>query len=1232
MDIKWTEEQQKVISLRDRNILVSAAAGSGKTAVLVERILGMITDEKHPVDIDQLLIMTFTRAAAGEMRERIRLALEKALYDNPDNEHLQKQMTLIHAAQITTIDGFCSYVIRNYFHLIGLDPGFRVGDEGELKLLRQDVLDRLLEEYYGKNDPEFDYFVECYASGKSDEGIKDLILKMYESAMSNPFPGEWLEGCVAAYDEKTLREGTLPWMELLWKDVSAQITEAKAVVLEAERICGELRGPYLYLDALQEDQKQLEELEAAAQSGEFEKVQSILMKPVFVRLSGKRMTDVEERLREQVKALREEEKGILKDLGERYFQNTWEENCRIMAFCRRPLNVLKDLTRAFMEEFARQKQEKNILDFTDMEHFALKILLRKEGDTIVMSEAARELSEKYEEVLVDEYQDSNLVQEYLTNAVSGWSKNRNNVFMVGDVKQSIYRFRLARPELFMEKYQTYSLEDGPCQRVDLHRNFRSRGQVLEGVNYLFRQIMGEDLGGIAYDDAAALYPGCTFPQGGRDKFSDTEVLLLEKNMEGLEEEKELQNAREVEALTVAQKIGQIVGNEQIVDRQTGEYRPVRYGDIAVLLRTASGWAQTFSEVFASRGIPAYTATKTGYFSAQEVVTVLNYLQICDNPMQDIPLAGVLRSPIVGCTSQEMALLCSEYRDGTLYEKVCCCVGDGQLELFVSGEMQQLKEKLTVFLELLNEVRDMAAYTPVHQLILKILDKTGYGLYAKAMPGGAQRSANLTMLVERAMDYEKTSYRGLFNFVRYMEQLKKYEVDYGEVNISESESAAVQIMTIHKSKGLEFPVVIVAGMGKMFNLQDTNARLLIHPELGVGVDAVIPEQRILVPSLYRQIIREELLRESRGEELRILYVALTRAKEKLIITGTVGDQEKLADFLTRFRGRSSWLLPYGARRKGKNCLEYILAALAEHPAMDWLFEKYGIFRRASKERYLEAVPFQIHMVQLEELLGTEVADAVDLEIQRQLLENWDETQIRDEKIHAEIERRFSYAYPWDYRREIPAKVSVSELKKRSFHDDSEREETIFFEPDVMPLIPRFMEEKEESFTGAARGTAYHRVMECLDYGKVRDKKMVEEQIAGMVLENKMTAAEADCVASEDIWAFLKSPVGIRLTEAAGKRMLYREQPFVFSLSARELNENWSSGEAVLIQGIIDAYFAEGENLILVDYKTDRVSEGKRLVELYHVQLEDYAKALERLTGRRVTEKYIYSFTLKECIKL
>ena len=1232
MGVTWTEEQQKVISLRDRNILVSAAAGSGKTAVLVQRILSKIMDTERPVDIDRLLIMTFTRAAAGEMKERISAAIDQMLYDNPDNEHLQRQASLIHNAQITTIDGFCAYIIRNYFHMIDLDPGYRTAEEGELKLLREDVMKEVLEAAYARKGEKFLSLVECYATGKTDDEIRDMIYKLYDASMSHPFPEEWIEECLEVYQVDSLEDlHDTPWMKLIWDAADESIVQVRELLSRAAAICREESGPYFYEAALDDDILLLRAAETAVKERDYNGFSELLKNHKYARLSTKKDLSVDEEKKIQVKDLRDSAKGLWNELTEKYFNQTEELILEYLQYCRRPMEGLAEVTLQYKDAFADRKREQNILDFTDMEHFALDILMHKEGDTITPSAAAWELSARYDEVMVDEYQDSNLVQEMITNLVAGWADKRKNIFMVGDVKQSIYRFRLARPELFMEKYHRYSLEDSEEQRIDLHKNFRSRGTVLSSVNYLFRQIMGEDLGGITYEDENALYTGASFPERADGKEPETEVLLIEKDGEELEEQGN-QTVQELEALAIAQRIQKLVGIEEVLDKDSGTYRKAGYGDIVILLRTSAGWAEPFSQVLASKGIPVYTASRTGYFAAQEVVTLLNYLRICDNPMQDIPLTGVLHSAIGGCNTQELAIIRSKCPDGMLYDSLLA-FRDRKTDDRDEEELV-LREKISHFIELLEEMRDLAVYTPVHELIQYILRKTGYGDYVRAIPGGAQRGANLHMLVEKAMEYEKTSYRGLFNFVRYIEKLQKYEVDFGEVNLADAGNGAVQIMTIHKSKGLEFPIVFAAGMGKQFNFQDINSRFLIHPDMGFGVDVILPEKRLILSTVHKQIIRRQLKRESLGEELRVLYVALTRAKEKLIITGTIA---KLADVLQAVSwqmGRRETLLPIGTRGEARNYWSFILPALARHEAMLPLFREYGIADRQIQVCEMEHAEFKVQKITAAELVQGEILGQTDSQMQEKLLKEWDSRKIYDEEIHEILTERFAFRYPFEYLKDLPVKVSVSELKKRSWRGEEEKEESLFYEPDIQEIIPTFVSGEKEEYRGAARGTAYHRLMECLDYTHAEDVHQIQKQIRMLTDSRKMSPEEAQCIRIADILAFVDSKLGQRMKTAAEQNALYREQPFVIAQKMNQIEAAWNGEETVLVQGIIDAYFIEDDEIVLVDYKTDKVSPGgeQDLIDLYHIQLEDYAAALERMLQKKVKETYIYSFTLRKMIPL
>ncbi len=1224
MGMTWTTQQQKVIDLRDRNILVSAAAGSGKTAVLVERILSMVTDPHRPLDIDRMLIVTFTRAAAGEMRERLRTAIEKRLAQNPGDLHLQKQSTLIYSAQISTIDGFCANVIRNYFHRLDLDPAYRTGDEGELKLLKADVVQEVLEAAYAAGNPDFHCLVECYAAGKTDEGIGDLIRQVYEFAMSYPWPLETLEQWQRVYEADSVQEiEASPWMLALLEDTARKIRAAAELSEEAWELAESAAGPYMYLEALESDRKLLERLQAA---NTFDGYVQGLSGLSFAKLSTKKDSQVDPKLREQVKSIRDQFKDILKSLKEQYFSVKSAEVLEQLRVCRVPIRALLDLTRDFMQAYAEKKREKNLLDFSDLEHFALDILVEKADGEIRYTSAAKELSGQFEEILIDEYQDSSFVQEQLMLAVSRVWQGRNNIFMVGDVKQSIYRFRLARPELFMEKFDTYTLEDGERQRIDLHKNFRSRSQVLAGINFLFYQIMGREVGDVEYDSHAALNPGADFPKGD---FSEgeaaMEVLLVEADGPELEEEKGAKMQRELEALAIAAKIKSLEGVYPVLDRETGTYRPARYGDMVILLRTASGWADTFVKVLTAQGIPAYSASKTGYFSALEVVTILNYLRICDNPRQDIPFAAVLHSPIAGCTAQEMALLMEA--PGSLYERAKAYAGQ--------GEDAALREKLNQFLECLTQVRSRVAYTPIHQLLLYIFQATGYGSYAAALPPGGQRSANLQMLVEKAREYEATSYRGLFHFVRYVENLQKYQVDYGEVPMAGAENHTVRILTIHKSKGLEFPIVFAAGMGKRFNQQDANARLLIHPDLGIGTDAIYPKERIRVSTPIRRAIRQKTLTENLGEELRVLYVALTRAKEKLILTGTVTKLEKrLLEYQGILRRREQKLSVH-TLEKARDYWGWILPALVRHPAMKAVCEQYGIFWEAGPQILEEeAAPFSVEVTGAGDLLAQQVEQQTEILFQKETLLTKDKDAVFHSPTRKLLEERFSFVYPYEGRKNVPMKVSVSEIKRwESYLEEDTDSEQMYAGPDLdlIPLVPDFIEEKEE-LQGAARGTAYHKAMECLDFSRADTKDGVRRQLDRLVLQGQMEEQVRRGIREWDILTLARSPLGKRLRQAQQQGLLYREQPFVISVKASRVNADWDEREQVLVQGIMDVYFQEQEELVVVDYKTDWVKAGEEdsLVERYRMQLEYYGQALERMTKKRVKEKYLYSFCLGKAL--
>ena len=1214
MKTQWTKEQQQVIDLRRRNILVSAAAGSGKTAVLVERILTMITEGNAPLDIDELLVVTFTRAAAGEMKERLLQVIEERLMQEPENTHLQKQTTFIHNAQINTIDGFCAYVIKNYFHLIDLDPGYRTADEGELKLLKADVVQDVVEEAYSKKTAEFLTFVEWFATGKSDDGIDELILRLYDYACSHPWPKEWLQACVDTYQGEEVS-----WQELLWKDVAVNLQEADELAQANLRLAGEeADGPVMYLEALEEDAQMVKKLMEIWDYGEFARYLSDFK---FARLSTKKCDDVSPGKREQVKLQRDELKGIIKDLREQYFFTDQITMERSMEQCAPVIGVLVELTLKFMERFSEKKRKKNLLDFSDMEHLALNILVQRKDGQCIRTQAADELSEQFAEILIDEYQDSNYVQEMLLSSVSRQYKGENNVFMVGDVKQSIYRFRLACPDLFMDKYRTFTKEESDSQRIDLHKNFRSRKEVLDTTNLVFYQVMHQSLGDVTYDTEAALYPGAAFPEGNDPTFARTEILMLERDDEAFKGEEKGLTPQELEARMIGGRIREIVGKELVLDKATNTYRKARYSDCVILLRTISGWADAFCRTLAQQDIPAYVTSKTGYFSALEVVTVLNYLQLCDNPLQEIPYAAVLRSPIGGCTAKDLAVIKNAFPKDKIY--------DGCYKYQEAGEDVVLAEKLRRFVKAYNEVRIRVAYTPIHELILYILENTGYGNFVAAMPGGQQRTANLHMLVEKAMEFEKTSYRGLFHFIRYIEHLQKYDVDYGEVNITGEQEDTVRIMSIHKSKGLEFPIVFVAGLGKRFNLMDINAKTVLHPDYGIGTDWMDPDRRLKTPTLIKQVIRRQTLAENLGEEMRVLYVAMTRAKEKLILTGTIERLENRVQNCLRLIGRGEMFLPYNTLVKARDYWGWVLPALARSQVLMPLYQRYEMLYD-DMQAVADEIPVSLKVVEPTELIMNEVAHQVKRSINREFLERIDSQQVYDEAVRKMFTERFGFSYPFESQRNVPVKVTVSELKKR--FTPEEDGDDMFFEPDVIPLIPSFIKEQQQEMSGADRGTAYHRIMECLEFCQAETMEAITVQVDEMEQRKKIDMPMRSVIELKDIYQFMKSKIALRMKAAAARQELHKEQPFVMSIPASEKDSGFMDKDTILVQGIIDAFFYEDDDIVLVDYKTDRVKKGEEqvLAKKYAGQMEYYAQALERTTGKRVKEKLIYSFTLRKTI--
>ena len=1285
MGMKFTPEQQRVIELHNSNILVSAAAGSGKTAVLVERIIRMICDGEHPADIDRLLIVTFTNAAAAEMRERIAAGIAARLEADPGNEHIQKQSALLHNAQITTIDSFSLFLIRNHFNEIGLDPDFRVADEGEIKLLQQEVLAQLLEDAYAGNFvpeealtsrtvPEmealeqFHACVEYFCPGGRESVLEQHILNLSRYAGSFPWPAEWLEerkNDYAAGDMEALV--CSDYGQYLTERVNRTVEGCLEKLQEVKRLCELPDGPYMYGELTDAE---IEQLERLTDCKNLEEQAAKIPAVTFARLPSKKDDSVDPAKRELAKAIRNSVKDTLSDLSESYFKTPLELAVEQGKACREPLRMLLDLVLEFDRRLLAAKQERHLIDFSDMEHYALQILLKREkveetGGTgtdhaetkyrIVPSDVAMEYRQYFQEILIDEYQDSNLVQEYLLSAISGEAEGHYNRFMVGDVKQSIYKFRLARPELFLEKYDTYQ-ETGDLCRIDLAKNFRSRIQVVDAVNGVFSRIMSREIGGIAYDDKAALYPGATYP-AAEDPAYGSEALLIRKPEKGEREESgigeqhaegagvlvDYDNVRQLEALAIAARIKQLKGSLKVMEKSTGELRPVRYSDMIILLRTTSGWDEEFKKILEQQGIPVYITSKTGYFGALEVQELLQFLRVLDNPRQDIPLFGVMQSVFGGFTQEEIAQIRSggeghSRKRVTLYEALKEVAQSGRTveegeEISAgesAGEEAELSQKADTFLQRIGHYRDLTPFTSIRDLLQRILDDYDYLNYVTALPAGSKRRANVEMLLTKASAFEKTSYFGLFHFIRYMEQLEKYDVDYGEADTLDENADVVRIMSIHKSKGLEFPVVFVSGLSKRFNMQDANQSLIVDMDLGVAVDYVDSVRRIKNKTLRRAVLSAKMKEDNLAEELRVLYVALTRAREKLILTAVLDKADE------------KWEL---AQMTGQERLTYLDFCEAGS-YMDFLLP------------ILPKTGIAVKTLRTEDLAAEEIREQLRMGDRREELQRVADGEVllpgdpeEDERKLSKLRERFAYQYPHPGLQKLYTKTTVSELKIAAMAEKDEAAFHTFEEKEVVPYIPAFRREQEK-VSGAVRGSAFHRVMELLDFTYVfvesglfekcpgdyetyrkrldaeRLKKRLEEFLQRETVSLRLTEEYAKAVSLPKILNFLEQELAYRMWRAQEQGLLYREQPFVLGIDAKRLDPDLPEGEKVLIQGIIDVFFIEDGEIVLLDYKTDVIDSLEALWNRYNVQIQYYEEALTKLMQMPVKERILYSFYLEK----
>jgi ATP-dependent helicase/nuclease subunit A len=1263
----WTKEQQSAIDTRHCNLLVAAAAGSGKTAVLVERIIKIITDVKNPIDIDRLLVVTFTSAAAAEMRERIGDAISRELDKNPDSKVLQRQLTLLNRSNITTMHSFCLDVIKNNFHTIDLDPNFRISDATESLILKQELLQELLEDKYEENTEEFLALVESFGGTRDDSPIIDIIDSLYNFSMSGPWPEKWLKEKAEEFNiSEDFDIGEADWGKVLIKSIEIDLIAAKDKVLKSIEICDTASGLEGYLDTIKSDYTIVEELMNSLKDG-FNSLYYSFSNVEFTKL-GRASKEADKDAQEEVKALREEVKKKIKAIQGEVFNIPPEEAVEAIRGMHPIMKTLSELVIAFDRKYKDKKRERGILDFNDLEHLCLQILteLKDDGD-IVPSAVALSFREKFDEVLVDEYQDSNNVQETIINMVSRKLTDNPNVFMVGDVKQSIYRFRQAKPELFLDKYNTYSDEDGAKNRkIMLFKNFRSREEVINSVNYIFKQVMSETVGELNYTDIEALNLGADFKPLMEEEAivgGDTELHIIDRSGTGAEEaledeedeedkevqvennlldEEELDNIQ-LEARLVAKRIKELMNSGsgkdfKVFDKELKDYRDVKYKDIVILMRATSNWAPTFMEELGIEGIPVYADAGTGYFQTVEIRTIMSLLQLIDNPMQDIPMLSVLRSPIFSFTPEELNDIRMLDKERYFYENIKS-LSQEEDEAVISAIQngynfeKGIKEKSQFFIASIEKWREKAIHMPIDEFIWYLYMDTSYYGYVAAMPGGVQRQANLRILFQRAKQYENTSFSGLFNFINFINRLRSSSGDMGSAKILGENEDVVRIMSIHKSKGLEFPVVILAGCGKQFNLMDLNKSILFHEEMGYGPDFIDYKRRISYPTIKKQAIKKKFKLESLSEEMRILYVAFTRAKEKLIITGSVSNFEKSSKRWCAAAGQGEDRVPPYEVVKVKTYMDWIGMAMAKHRAGETIRKTANSTINFTLND--EASKWEIKLWKKSDIVDSNDVKEEEAAVEKELFTD----KLIVSEFDSEIQRRLDFQYTYRLASSIPSNVSVSELKRAAAaYEDTDNAVSLYKQQAIQK--PTFLQE-EKGLSAAERGTAVHAVIQRIEFDAVETKEQIENQIKGMVDDEFITEEQASVVWSSKILSFFKSELGKRLLRAyntTGK--VNREVPFYIDIPSinvqKDLPKEIYKDEMVRLQGIIDCYFEEEDgNIVLLDYKTDYVGEGVTSADIknrYEIQIQYYSDTLEKITGKKIKDKYLYLFYSNEIVRM
>ena len=1359
---KWTQEQQNVIDSRGGNLLVAAAAGSGKTAVLVERIIQMILNSDLKIDIDKLLVVTFTNAAASEMRERIGDAISKKLDENPEDEHLQDQLVLLNKASITTIHSFCLEVIKSNFHKINLDPNFRIGDETECSLMKLEAIDETFDILYEQNDEEFCYLVDCYAEKRGDSNLQNLILSIYSFVMASPYPKVWLKESAEDFNiTDDFDFATSKWAKAILETVKIQMEGIEKSLCKAIEDVYGIDELVTFTDKLKIEYEKIKEILYACDtswSDAYRQISSMTFENYAkgVKRIPKDAPSYIKEEKDKAKKIRDNAKKSIEKIKASVFNKNYDDLKDEIKFLYPIVKSLSDVVLMFEQIYSQKKRDKGIIDFNDIEHFALQILTETDenGDFVfdeegknIPSDIALEYREKFYEIFIDEYQDSNQVQEVILSTIA--KQKEPNRFMVGDVKQSIYRFRQAKPEIFLQKYATYDTDlSSKYKKIMLYKNFRSRKEVVDSVNYIFEHIMSKNLGEIDYNEEEKLNLGANFEEVEDEKIilgGATEIHLMEKKVPEVEdpdeeeEEGEDLDASQIEARMVGKIIRDIMRpNEngeimQVFDKKLETYRNVEYKDIVILLRATSAWAPVFAEELINMDIPTYADMGQGYFETMEIQVIMSFLKVIDNPMQDIPLIAILRSPIYGFTPEDfidiritdkkvsfyeaMRMFVGEkidlsneeeqdiaedeisddigneiidvnineeytddvsyleyqnieensyveadmddyyqninyedfeyeneefiYNDEVMYESyISENVEDDliyEINSNIEGDEESQKSELELkvrrFLDDLKELQEKSMYMSTDEFLWYIYTNSGYYAYCGALPGGSQRQANLRILFERAKQFEETSFKGIFNFINFISKLKKSNSDMGSAKTLGENANVVRIMSIHKSKGLEFPIVICSGMGRNFNTMDFRKDVLYHHELGYGPQIVDFERRISYPSIAKEALKCKINIENISEEMRILYVALTRAKEKLIITSSIKDIEQNMHKWSSNISTEKMVSKYDILN-GKNYMDWMMPAIIKHKDLEDIRETYNLSTSISMED------------ESKWSVKTWSRDDIDFEKHekegiREVLNTMDLSQ-HDTEYYEQIEKKLNFEYPYLGVVKKAASISVTEIKKRQEEYEEQEDSLGLYKHKTTLKKPKFLSEsqKSEKITGARRGTIVHLIMEVLDFEKVNTESEIKAQIQDLVKRRIITEKESQVLSPRKIMRFFKSPIAKRMLSS---KFVKREQKIYTQIKMNDIylndeifknNRETYENESVMLRGVIDLYFEEDDGLVILDYKTDFVDKNnkKEIIHKYKKQIEIYADVLSKLTGKKVKEKYLYLFGIDEQVKV